>query len=249
MLRRAADPRELHQGILKAIRDIELSTLSLGLELARIKALKLYQDLGYRRMRGYVLALAAEAGKDKSCIYNWLCIGETYLDFQDDLEKIGFNGMVSSSKLPYLRRALKKRPQKEVYDYLLRLSHRQFVKYTRFGPESLDTSMDDVPFSDVGKETVPPHEVDYIFFRKRKPAVIIKGGLGERTFKMLWRAVKIAFKALAKNTSLVAVHQSTTQEHDRFLAAAPGFRAQIKAEIRAERAKERQAKKEGQIHV
>ena len=87
----SADAEEIDTGIRKTIMDVRLSILAMGLGLAKIKSESLYKDLGFRSMLEYIDDLSAGTKMNRSGIYNWLYIGEAYIKYKDELDRIGFS--------------------------------------------------------------------------------------------------------------------------------------------------------------
>ncbi|MDR2304320.1 MAG: hypothetical protein LBE10_07010 [Treponema sp.] len=78
----------------------------MGIGLAKIKAKGLYIDLEYRSMAKYIESLCDEFQMERSGLRNWLYIGEAYLKYRRELEKVGFSDEDGPTKLPYVERAL-----------------------------------------------------------------------------------------------------------------------------------------------
>jgi hypothetical protein len=73
-----------------------------GLRLARFKARGLYIDLNYHSMNDYLETLCTEMKVERSTVHNWLYIGEAYIKYRKDLERIEFTDMDGPTKLPYV---------------------------------------------------------------------------------------------------------------------------------------------------
>jgi hypothetical protein len=122
---------EIDQGIRETIKGIRLSILAMGIGLAKIKARGLYVDLHHRSMAKYIESLCEQTQMDRSSIFNWLYIGEAYLKYRKDLEKIGFSDADGPTKLPYVDRALALYQKKDVFRAVKDMSLRQFISFSR----------------------------------------------------------------------------------------------------------------------
>ena len=125
------DAQEIDTGIRETIKGIRLSILAMGIGLARLKAKGLWADLGYHSMSKYIEKLGDDTGMDRSGIFNWLYIGEAWLKYRADLEKIEFSDEDGPTKLPYLDRALAAHQKRDVFSKLKALSLRGFIAYSR----------------------------------------------------------------------------------------------------------------------
>lgn len=122
---------EIDKGIRDTIAGIRLSILAMGLGLANMKAKGLYNNLGCLNMTQYIRKLCEETKMERSGVFNWLCIGETYLKYRNDLETIGFSDSDGPSKLPYLKRALERNEKQEVFDNIKTMSVREFANFAK----------------------------------------------------------------------------------------------------------------------
>jgi hypothetical protein len=68
---------------------------------------------------------------ERSSLHNWLYIGETYVKYRKDLEKIGFSDEDGPTKLPYVDRALELYQKKEVFRAVKDMSLRQFISFSK----------------------------------------------------------------------------------------------------------------------
>jgi hypothetical protein len=97
---------EIDAGIRKTIKGVRGSILAMGIGLAKIKAKGLYTDLHHRSMARYIESLCEQTKMGRSSIHNWLYIGEAYINYRKELDKIGFSDEDGLTKLPYVARAL-----------------------------------------------------------------------------------------------------------------------------------------------
>ena len=217
------DPVMVNGNILDTIKTAELSILSLGLDLVKIRNHRLYEDLGHKNFSAYVQYLVTESQKTRSSIYKWLKIGEVYLKYKDKLLEIGFSPRDSLTKLPYLERALKNKPQKEVYDNLMKMKQKEFSKYARSITENT---------SKIVEET--EDEYCYTFYYEEKEAVKVYKSMGENGINKMLPAVRLAFNMLKRGTFVWAVHLDTVKEWRMFKPMAIKARKEIKRKLQAE---------------
>jgi hypothetical protein len=127
------DAAEIDAGIRETIRGVRLSILAMGIGLAKIKAKGLYIDLKYHSMAKYIESLCEQTQMERSSLHNWLYIGEIWLKYRKELEKVGFSDEDGPTKLPYVDRALALYQKKEVFKAVKDMSLRQFVNFSRGG--------------------------------------------------------------------------------------------------------------------
>ena len=212
------DPVELDEGIRNSIRGVGLSILSSGLGLAKVKAGKHFLRLGWKNLTAYVENIARESKYDRGTIFSWLKVGETWIKYREDLEKIGFDVAMGSSKLAYLDKALAKRPKNEVFDNLLIMSYRDFRDYAGQTPKK-------------DKKTVPFWEIrGNILYIEGKRAAIINRSLSARNLDMLIRALRSAAIALERDCYILAVHLNSYEEMMRFRARAKRLKKRMQQE-------------------
>jgi hypothetical protein len=122
---------EIDTGIRETIKGVRLSILAMGIGLAKIKARGLYVDLHHRSMAKYIESLCEQTQMDRSSLHNWLYIGEAYLKYRKELERIGFSDEDGPTKLPYVGRALELYQKKDVFKAVKDMSLRQFINFSR----------------------------------------------------------------------------------------------------------------------
>jgi hypothetical protein len=122
---------EIDAGIRETIKGVRLSILAVGIGLAKIKAQGLYIDLHHHSMAKYIESLCDEFQMERSGLHNWLYIGEAFLKYRKDLDKIGFSDADGPTKLPYVGRALAIYRKQEVFRAVKDMSLRQFVSFSR----------------------------------------------------------------------------------------------------------------------
>jgi hypothetical protein len=122
---------EIDAGIRETIKGVRLSILAMGLGLAKLKAKGLYIDLNYHSMNDYLERLCDEMKIERSTAHNWLYIGEAYIKYRRELERIEFNDADGPTKLPYVGRALEIHEKKEVFRVIKEATLREFKEYAR----------------------------------------------------------------------------------------------------------------------
>ena len=222
---------ELDRGLKEIAAGIRHSILTIGIGLARIKTGKLFEELGYRTMTAYMDNFGRETGMDPHTIYTWHKIGEVYMNHEDELKEIGFTENDGLTKLPFLERALAVADKKQAFSNLKSMSQRQFAKFAR--EKAANTGENEKFYERKGN----------IFFHKGKRAIIINTSLGNEVQEMLISAIIIAFKALQKNSSVVAVHLKNEIESIIFMKKVVPLREKIQKAL-AKRKLTRQELKE-----
>ena len=236
------EPDKIHQGILSIVKNIEYSILYIGLALVKIKTGKLYRELGYKHMSAYVQHLVEETEKDRSSIYKWLQIGEIYLKYREKLDEIGFTSKDSPTKLPYLERALKNNPVKEVYENIKKMNQREFSNYARamgnlagnfqeVAENAIETTEEIV----VDALDNPADEWGYTFFYKEQTAVKVNKKLSKRAYGMLLPAIRVALNALNRRGYVIAVHLDNHKEYVRYEKIALEAREKMRQEMRVKK--------------
>ena len=226
------EPESLNEGILGTINNSEHSILLLGLGLVKIKKDGLYKDLGFMKMSSYILYLVKTTKKDRSCIYNWLHIGEIYVKYREKLIGTGFTSKDGPTKLTYLERALSKNPQKEVYRNLIGMTHRDFADYAK----GIDRSVSEIDKRSVWEEK--EDEWGYSFEYNEEEAVRVNKKLGIRELVLIISCVKLAFNSLKKSGYVVALHVNNYKECEKFAKIASKAREKMWKEM-SERRKKR----------
>jgi hypothetical protein len=122
---------EIDTGIRESIKGLRMSILAMGLGLARFKARGLYVDLKYHSMNDYLETLCADMKVERSTVHNWLYIGEAYIKYRKDLERIEFTDMDGPTKLPYVDRALETHEKKEVFRKVKESTLKEFKEYAK----------------------------------------------------------------------------------------------------------------------
>ena len=124
-------------GIRETIRGLRLSILAMGLGLAKLKAQGLYADLYSREdkpfhsMNDYLEELSGDMQIDRATIYSWLHIGEAFVKYKKELERIEFSDEDGPSKLLHVERALESHKKQDVFKNAKDMSLRKFIEYSR----------------------------------------------------------------------------------------------------------------------
>jgi hypothetical protein len=82
-------------------------------------------------MAKYIESLCEQTQMDRSSLHNWLYIGEAYIKYRKELEKVGFSDEDGPTKLPYVGRALALYQKKDVFRAVKDMSLRQFISFSR----------------------------------------------------------------------------------------------------------------------
>jgi hypothetical protein len=122
---------EIDAGIRESIKGLRLSILAMGLGLARFKARGLYVDLKYHSMNDYLETLCTDMKVERSTVHNWLYIGEAYIKYRKELERIEFTDADGPTKLPYVDRALETHEKKEVFRKVKESTLTEFKEYAK----------------------------------------------------------------------------------------------------------------------
>ena len=210
------NPEEIDRGIRAAIGGINLSILSIGIGLFRIKSEGLFKGLKCRNLGEYLDGLSKDTKKDKSTLYGWYSIGKAFIRHQEDLEQIGFSDKNGPTKLPYLDRALTRGDKDEVYKNLLNMPHNEFMYYAKSGKSK--ESGQNLYWENRGN----------IFYHRGLRAVIVNKSLSKRKTRMLKSAVALAFRALENKGHIVAVHLRNPKEARRFKIEALRIRTEMR---------------------
>lgn len=103
----------------------------MGLGLAKLKAKGLYIDLNYHSMNDYLENLCDEMNIERSTAINWLYVGEAYIKYRRELERIEFSDADGHTKLPYVDRALELYEKREVFKNIKGMSVCTFREYSK----------------------------------------------------------------------------------------------------------------------
>lgn len=125
------DAAEIDTGIRETIKGLRLSILAMGLGLAKLKKKGLYVDLNFRSMNDYLTSLCNEMKVERSTVHNWLYIGEAYIKYRRDLERIEFTDADGPTKLPYVDRALEKHEKRDVFQRIKSSTLSEFKEYSK----------------------------------------------------------------------------------------------------------------------
>ena len=198
------DPVMVNGNILDTIKTTELSILSLGLDLVKIRNYRLHEGLGHKNFSAYVQYLVTESQKTRSSIYKWLKIGEVYLKYEDKLLEIGFSPKDGLTKLPYLERALKNNSHKEVYDNLMKMKQRAFANYARSITEENETEVK------IEEETEEEWGIKFTY--RGIEAVRVNKAIGKSAFAMIVSGIRLAIRVLEKRTYVWVVNLNNKKE-------------------------------------
>jgi hypothetical protein len=102
----------------------------MGMGLAKLKAKGLYIDLKYHSMNDYLEKLCDDMNIERSTAHNWLYIGEAYIKYRRELERVEFSDENGPTKLPYVDRALEVHQKRDVFNNIIKMSVREFKEYS-----------------------------------------------------------------------------------------------------------------------
>lgn len=125
------DPAEVDAGIKEAIKGVKLSIMAMGIALYRVDVAGYFIDLGFKKFGEYIDHLTEETGMARSSLYNWEYIGEAYITYRSELDKIGFSDDDGPTKLPFLPRALENHTKQAVFRNIKDMSKREFEEWSR----------------------------------------------------------------------------------------------------------------------
>ena len=132
------DAKEIDAGIRDTIKGVRLSVLAMGLGLAKLKDKGLYINLKnpetkkpFHSMNDYLERLCDEMQIERSTAHNWLYIGEAYIKYRRELERIEFSDEDGPTKLPYVDRALESYEKREVFKNIKDMSVRAFREFSK----------------------------------------------------------------------------------------------------------------------
>jgi hypothetical protein len=213
------DAGEIDAGIRETIKGVRLSILAIGIGLAKIKARGLYIDLKYHSMAKYLESLCDEFQMERSGLHNWLYIGETYLKYRKELDKIGFSDEDGPTTLPYVDRALAIYQKKDVVRAVKDMSLRQFISFSR-GEEA----------SPIMEESAIRVKGNHVYIGDRL-AVTLDEGLDPKTRGYLEGVIVEAGEALEAGEVILPVRLYDMDELRRFERGAE----KLKKELRRKR--------------
>jgi hypothetical protein len=127
----SVDAKEVDTGIRKTIQGVKISIMAMGIALYRVDVSGLFIDLGFRKFGEYIDHLAEDTGMSRTNLYNWEYIGQAYITYRSDLDKIGFSDDDGPTKLPFLSRALENHTKREVFKNIKTMSKREFEEWSR----------------------------------------------------------------------------------------------------------------------
>ena len=190
ILNNSAEAAEIDRELRDTVKNMRLSILTMGKGLTKMKEERLYRELGFRSISGYIKQLSIDCKMDRSSIFKWLSIGEAWRKYQSELEQIGFDDSDGPTKLPFIEKALLKMPKEEVFDNIKDMSVREFKALAgNYTPKS--PAFDSTAESEIGKPneekqikaigeklTVEGYEV----FIGGRQAMTLSSSLGKRTY-------------------------------------------------------------------
>ena len=212
------DAAEIDRGIRDTIKGVRLSILAMGMGLAKLKAKGLYIDLRYRSMNDYLENLCEEMQIERSTAHNWLYIGEAFIKYRRELERVDFTDADGPTKLPYLPKALEVHDKREVFRNVKDLSLRKFKEYARVGEAA----------GPMSKIRVVGNQV----FIGKKLAVTLADELDPKTRSYLAKITAQAGEALEAGEVLYVTRLYDMDELKRFDRRADNLKKEMRIEDR-----------------
>jgi hypothetical protein len=211
----SSDALEIDTGIRETIKGVRLSILAMGIGLAKIKALGLYVDLNHHSMAKYIESLCEQTQMERSGLHNWLYIGETWLKYRKELEKIGFSDEDGPTKLPYVERALELYQKKDVFKAIKDMSLRQFINFSK-GEKPGTSGLSNIRI-----------KRNQIYIGNR-PAVTLDEGLDQKTRSYFEKVIIEAGEALEAREVLYITRLYDFDELRRFTRAADKLKKEMR---------------------
>ena len=203
------------QGIDKKIRSLletkSQNNLPISLYLAEMYRDSMYEKLGFKSMKDYMLLLAEDMGIKSARVFGWFNIGKIYLSYQDDLNEAGFAEEHGLSKLRLLKKALEKHEKEDVYRKLLSLSYGDFLNYIK--------DINKTPLGSPIKDEKNPEPMGAVFSLNGKTAITINGEIDQEVFSYLVRICRLAIRAIRRGEKIYYVRVKNREEFDRFESA------------------------------
>jgi hypothetical protein len=210
--------KEIDSGIRETIKGIRLSILAMGIGLAKIKNQGLFTDLDYHSMNDYIESLGDEMQMERSTIHNWLYIGEAYIKYRRELERIAFTDEDGPTKLRYVERALEFYEKKEVFKNVKEMSARQFIAFSKGENEAAPRS----------KIRVAGNRV----YVGKKLAVTLADELDPKTRNYFIKITSEAGEALEAGEVLFTTRLYDMDELRRFQKAAERVKKELRVEYK-----------------
>jgi hypothetical protein len=194
----------------------------MGIGLAKIKAQGLYIDLNYHSMAKYIESLCEQTQMYRSSIHNWLYIGEAYIKYRKELEKVGFSDEDGPTKLPYVGRALELYQKKDVFRAVKDMSLRQFISFSRGEAPA------------VQEESAIQVRGNQVYIGDQ-PAVALDEGLDPKTRACLEGVIVEAGRALEAGEVLYTTRLYDMEELQRFDRAAERLKKELRVNYKGKR--------------
>ena len=212
------DAAEIDAGIRDTIKGLRLSILAMGLGLAKLKKKGLYVDLNFRSMNDYLTSLCNEMKVERSTVHNWLYIGEAYIKYRRDLERVEFTDADGPTKLPYVDRALEVHEKREVFSKIKGSTLTEFKEYSRGEAPAVMPSKIKV----VGNK----------IYVGKKLAVTLSDSLDPKTRAYFTKIVVQAGEALEAGEVISVTRLYDTEELRRFERGADRLKKDMRADYK-----------------
>lgn len=123
------DLDELEEGIKETIQGVDTANLVVAIAIAKIDKRALYIQAGYKSYLEYLDKAQDRLNMSRQTISDYKRIGETYIQYKNELQKAGFKEEGNLHKLRFLQRALERHRPGEVFPRLTKDSLRKFIDY------------------------------------------------------------------------------------------------------------------------
>ena len=120
---------EIETGIQETTRGIDTANLVIALAITRIDQEALYIQADCKSYLEYLDKAVDRINMSRQSISDYKRIGETYLEYKNKLQQIGFKEEGNLHKLRFLKRALEHHRQADVFKHLMSDSLRTFIDY------------------------------------------------------------------------------------------------------------------------
>ena len=217
------DAAEIDAGIRDTIKGVRLSILAMGIGLAKIKDKGLFIDLKFHSMMDYLKNLCDDMQIGRSTAHDWLQIGEAYIKYRRELERIEFSDADGPTKLSYVGDALEIHEKREVFKAVKEMSLRAFQQ-----------------FSKKGKSAEKPSKIKVVgnkLYLGKKLAVTFSPELDGKTRKYLTEINVEAGEALEAGEVLYTTRLYDMDELRKFERGAERLKKDMRINLKPKRAK------------
>jgi hypothetical protein len=166
-------------------------------------------------MNDYLERLCDDMNIERSTAHNWLYIGEAYIKYRKELDRVEFSDEDGPTKLPYVDKALELYEKREVFKNVKGMSVRAFREYSKGE-----------------KAAAPPSKIRVVgnkVFMGKKLAVTLADGLDSKTKAYLAKINVQAGEALEAGEVLYVTKLYDMEELRRFERGADNLKKQMRS--------------------